>query len=54
MELAFGTALSLPSQALALADLQHMEKQIGQSDREIAPLLGEHQDAVQRLAEAPI
>jgi transposase len=38
---------------MALADLQHIENQIGQLDREIAGLLGEHQDAIQRLAEVP-
>src|SRR5215469_12691970 len=38
---------------LALDDLQLIEKQIGQLDQEIASLLREHQDAVQRLAEVP-
>lgn len=38
---------------LALADLQLIEQQIGQLDQEIASLLREHQDAVQRLAEVP-
>ena len=38
---------------MALADLQLMEQQIGQLDQEIASLLREHQDAVQRLAEVP-
>src|SRR5262252_80890 len=38
---------------MALADLQLIEQQIGQLDQEIAGLLGEHQDAVQRLAEVP-
>jgi transposase len=35
---------------LALDDLQLIEQQIGQLDQEIASLLREHQDAVQRLA----
>jgi transposase len=38
---------------LALHDLQLIEQQIGQLDQEIASLLREHQDAVQRLAEVP-
>ena len=38
---------------LALDDLQLIEKQIGQLDQEMASLLREHQDAVQRLAEVP-
>src|SRR5262252_1036950 len=38
---------------MALADLQLIEQQIGELDQEIAGLLGEHQDAVQRLAEVP-
>ena len=38
---------------LALDDLQLIEQPIGQLDREIASLLREHQDAVQRLAEVP-
>jgi len=38
---------------LALDDLQLIEQQIGQLDQEIANLLREHQDAVQRLAEVP-
>ena len=38
---------------LALDDLQLIEQQIGKVDQEIASLLGEHQDAVQRLAEVP-
>jgi transposase len=38
---------------LALDDLQLIEQQIGQLDQEIAGLLREHQDAVQRLAEVP-
>ena len=38
---------------MALADLQLIEQQIDQLDQEIATLLREHQDAVQRLAEVP-
>jgi transposase len=38
---------------MALADLQFIEQQIGQLDQEIASLLREHQDAVQRLGEVP-
>ncbi len=38
---------------LALDDLQLIEQQIGKLDQEIASLLLEHQDAVQRLAEVP-
>ena len=38
---------------MALADLQLIEQQIIQLDQEIASLLREHQDAVQRLAEVP-
>ena len=38
---------------LALDDLQLIEQQIGQLDQEMASLLREHQDAVQRLAEVP-
>ena len=38
---------------LALVDLHLIEEQIGQLDQEIASLLREHQDAVQRLAEVP-
>ena len=38
---------------MALADLQLLEQQIGQLDQEMASLLCEHQDAVQRLAEVP-
>jgi transposase len=38
---------------MALADLQLIEQQIDQLDQEIAGLLREHQDAVQRLAEVP-
>ena len=38
---------------MALEDLQLIEQQIGQLDQEIASLLRQHQDAVQRLAEVP-
>src|SRR5215470_13380726 len=38
---------------LALDDLQSIEQQMSQLDQEIASLLREHQDAVQRLAEVP-
>ena len=38
---------------MALADLQLIEQQIDKLDQEIAGLLREHQDAVQRLAEVP-
>ena len=38
---------------MALADLQLLEQQILQLDQEMASLLREHQDAVQRLAEVP-
>ena len=38
---------------MALAELQLLEQQIGQLDQEIASLLRQHQDAVQRLAEVP-
>jgi transposase len=38
---------------MALVDLQLIEQQIDQLDQEIASLLREHQDAVQRLAEVP-
>src|SRR5437667_4706359 len=36
---------------MALEQLQFLEQQIGQLDREMASLLHPHQDAVQRLAE---
>ena len=39
---------------LALDDLQLIEQQIGQLDQEMASLLREHQDAIQRLAKSPI
>jgi len=38
---------------MVLEDLQLIEQQIGQLDQEMASLLREHQDAVQRLAEVP-
>ena len=38
---------------MALEELQFLEQQIGQLDQEIASLLRQHQDAVQRLAEVP-
>jgi transposase len=38
---------------MTLEDLQLIEQQIGQLDQEIASLLRQHQDAVQRLAEVP-
>jgi transposase len=38
---------------MALTDLELMEEQINQLDQEIAGLLNEHQNAVQRLAEVP-
>jgi transposase len=38
---------------MALTDLELIEEQIGQLDQEIAGLLSEHQNAVQRLAEVP-
>jgi transposase len=38
---------------MALADLDLIEKQIGELDQEIAYLLRPHQDQVQRLAEVP-
>jgi len=38
---------------MALEDLQLIEQQIGQLDQEIASLLRQHQDAVERLAEVP-
>jgi transposase len=39
---------------LALDNLQRIEQQIGQLDQEMASLLRQHQDAVQRLAESPV
>jgi len=38
---------------MALEELQFLEQQIGQLDREIASLLSQHQNVVQRLAEVP-
>jgi transposase len=38
---------------MVLEELQWIEQQIGQLDQEMASLLGQHQDAVQRLAEVP-
>jgi transposase len=38
---------------MALQELQLIDEQIGRLDQEMASLLGEHQDAVQRLAEVP-
>jgi transposase len=38
---------------MALKELRLIDEQIGQLDQEMASLLSEHQDAVQRLAEVP-
>jgi transposase len=38
---------------MALEQCQFLEQQIGQLDQELASLLSQHQDAVQRLAEVP-
>jgi transposase len=38
---------------MALEQLQFLEQQIGELDKEMASLLSQHQDAVQRLAEVP-
>src|SRR5271167_1809438 len=38
---------------MALEELRLLDEQIGQLDQEMANLLSEHQDAVQRLAEVP-
>jgi len=38
---------------MALEQLQFLEQQIGQLDQEMASLLSQHQDAVERLAEVP-
>jgi transposase len=38
---------------MALEELQFIEQQIGKLDQEMASLLSQHQDAVQRLAEVP-
>ena len=42
--------LSLPQM---LEQLQFLEQQINQLDQEMASLLNQHQEAVQRLAEVP-
>jgi transposase len=38
---------------MALEQLRFLEQQIGQLDREMASLLNQHQDAVERLVEVP-
>jgi transposase len=38
---------------MALEELRLIDEQIGRLDQEMASLLSEHQDAVQRLAEVP-
>jgi hypothetical protein len=38
---------------MALEELRLIDEQIGELDKEMASLLSEHQDAVQRLAEVP-
>ena len=38
---------------MVLEQVQFLEQQIGQLDQEMAILLNQHQDAVQRLAEVP-
>jgi len=38
----------------ALEELRLIDEQIGQLDSEMANLLSQHQDAVQRLAEVPV
>jgi len=38
---------------MALEQLQFLEQQIGQLDKEMASLLSQHQEAVERLAEVP-
>jgi len=38
---------------MALEELQFLERQIGKLEQEMASLLSQHQDAVQRLAEVP-
>jgi transposase len=38
---------------MALEQLHFLERQIGQLDQEMASLLRQHQDAVERLAEVP-
>jgi len=39
---------------MALEELQLIDEQIGQLDQQMACLLGQHQDAVERLAEVPV
>ena len=46
-------AFSWRSDKMALEELQLIEGQMDQLDHEIADLLSQHQDAVQRLAEVP-
>jgi hypothetical protein len=38
---------------MILEQLQFLEQQIGQLDQEMASLLNQHQDAVERLTEVP-
>jgi len=38
---------------MALEELRLIDEQIGELDKEMASLLSEHQDAVERLAEVP-
>jgi transposase len=38
---------------MALEEVQFIEQQIGKLDQEMASLLSQHQDAVERLAEVP-
>jgi transposase len=38
---------------MALEELRLIDEQIGQLDQEMASLLSQHQDAVERLAEVP-
>ena len=38
---------------MALEELRLIDEQIGELDKEMASLLSEHQDSVQRLAEVP-
>src|SRR5260370_40789914 len=38
---------------MALEELRLIDEQIGELDKQMASLLSEHQDAVQRLAEVP-
>src|SRR6516164_3617715 len=44
---------TLADQHLRATQLQFLEQQMGQLDQEMANLLSQHQDAVQRLAEVP-